>query len=55
MMKFTPKYTVSYHGAFHEADKPFEIDAKDADEMSAHGIVEAAKETDSKEPKKQPK
>lgn len=53
-MKFTSRYTVSYHGSFHEAGKPFEIDAKDADEMSAHGIVEAT-EPSAEKTKKQPK
>lgn len=39
-MKFTPKYTVSYHGVFHRAGVPFEIDAKDETEMRRHGTVE---------------
>lgn len=43
-MLFTPKYTVSYHGAFHRAGTPFEIDAGDAEEMSRHGTVEAPSE-----------
>lgn len=38
-MKFTPNYNVSYHGEFHAAGIPFDIDEKDVIEMSAHGIV----------------
>lgn len=39
-MKFTPKYTVSYHGVIHKANVAFEIDASDAEEMKEHGTVE---------------
>lgn len=38
-MKFTPNYTVSYHGEFHRAGIPFDIEDKDVKEMSAHGVV----------------
>lgn len=39
-MKFTPDYAVMYKGVRHTAGKRFEIDPKDADEMSKHGTVE---------------
>lgn len=39
-MRFTPKYTVSYHGVIHTANLPFEIEANDAEEMRMHGAVE---------------
>lgn len=38
-MKFIPSYNVIYKGVFHESDEMFEIDAKDAEEMSAHGEI----------------
>lgn len=40
-MKFTPKYTVSYKGTFHKAGIAFQVDSKDAEMMSAHGVVAA--------------
>ena len=43
-MLFTPKYTVAYHGVFHMAGTPFEIEPGDAEEMSRHGTVEKAPE-----------
>lgn len=39
-MRFTPNYTVSYHGEFHAAGKPFDIDAADEEEMKQHGTVD---------------
>lgn len=42
-MKFTPNYTVSYHGEFHKAGEPFEIEEKDINEMSVHGVVAETK------------
>lgn len=42
-MLFTPNYTVSYKGVYHRAGKPFEIDPKDREEMSKHGVVEPPK------------
>lgn len=41
-MKFTPNYTVSYHGMFHPAGKQFDISDVDATEMRKHGTVEVA-------------
>jgi len=38
-MLFTPNYTVSYKGVFHQAGTPFEIDPKDRTEMERHGKV----------------
>lgn len=38
-MRFVPDYCVSYRGAFHYAGCAFEIDPKDAEEMSRHGTV----------------
>lgn len=38
-MEFTPNYKVSYRGEFHDAGIPFDIDEKDVEEMSAHGMV----------------
>lgn len=43
-MKFTPNYTVSYHGTFHVKGIPFDIADKDAAEMSRHGEVEYAQQ-----------
>ena len=43
-MLFTPKYTVSYHGMFHRAGTPFEIEPGDVEEMSRHGTVEVQNE-----------
>lgn len=42
-MKFTPNYTVSYHGEFHKAGIPFDIEDEDVKEMSVHGVVSGAK------------
>lgn len=53
-MKFTPKYTVSYRGAFHPAGKPFDIAAEDAEEMRKHGTVEAADEPEQPPAPEQP-
>lgn len=39
-MKFTPKYGVMYKGKFHTGNVAFEIDPKDANEMTKHGTVE---------------
>lgn len=39
-MRFTPRYTVSYHGVIRRANESFEIDTDDADEMAKHGAVE---------------
>lgn len=44
-MRFTPHYTVSYKGKFHQAGKAFDIDSADAEEMSKHGAVEAVNTT----------
>lgn len=38
-MRFIPNYCVSYHGEFHSAGRPFEIDQSDAQEMSKHGSI----------------
>lgn len=43
-MKFTPDYGVFYRDGYHPAGRPFEIDAKDAEEMKAHGTVEGARQ-----------
>lgn len=60
-MKFVPAYTVSYKGVFYDAGETIDIDAKDKEEMSRHGKIEAeaplpepAKPTEStkSEPKK---
>lgn len=45
-MKFVPNYTVSYHGEFHKAGIPFDIEDKDAEEMSAHGVVSVENTTE---------
>lgn len=52
MMKCIPKYTVSYHGIWHDAGRAFDIDEKDAEEMKNHGEVvgEPVQET-AQEPK----
>lgn len=52
-MKFTPNYTVSYHGEFHKAGIPFDIEDKDVKEMSPHGVI-ATKETHVEPETKQP-
>lgn len=41
-MRFTPKYSVSYHGVIHKANVPFDIDEADAEELKKHGTVDAA-------------
>lgn len=38
-MRFVPKYRVCYNGKFYSAGQEFDIDAKDSDEMKAHGSV----------------
>lgn len=38
-MKFTPRYTVSYHGEFYYPGEEFDIDPADAEEMREHGEV----------------
>ena len=38
-MKCIPRYRVGYNGKFYESGHPFEIDAKDAEEMRQHGTV----------------
>ena len=40
-MIFVPAYTVSYKGRFYFAGQPVRIDAKDKEEMSRHGRIEA--------------
>lgn len=52
-MKFTPNYGVWYRDGFHEAGKPFEIEAEDAEEMKQHGIVEEP-ELDAEAPESEP-
>lgn len=42
-MKFTPKYAVIYKHERHVAGVEFDIDPKDADEMSLHGDVKRDK------------
>lgn len=42
-MKFTPDYRISYHGEFHNAGIPFDIEDKDVKEMSAHGVISGVK------------
>ncbi|NBI10250.1 hypothetical protein D1641_09540 [Colidextribacter sp. OB.20] len=44
-MKLIPFYRVSYHGDFHEAGKPFQIDPEDREEMSRHGTILAISKT----------
>lgn len=38
-MKVIPDYRVCYKGEFYEAHDEFDIDPKDADEMSEHGEI----------------
>lgn len=38
-MRFTPRYTVSYHGEFYYPGEEFDIEPADAEEMSEHGEV----------------
>lgn len=43
LMTFIPKYAVSYRGVIHKAGVPFEIDADDAADMTAHGEIVSGK------------
>ncbi len=45
-MRFTPNYTVSYHGRFYRSGETFEINASDAAEMRKHGTVEEVQTDD---------
>lgn len=38
-MRFIPDYRVCYKGRFYECDEEFDIDEKDAEEMSKHGEI----------------
>lgn len=52
-MKFTPtKYAVMYHCERHPVGVSFEIDKKDAEEMSKHGTVELETTPDVVEPRR---
>lgn len=48
-MNFVPNHTVSYRGQYYTAGQKFQIDPKDAEEMSKYGSVEDYRphETDS--------
>lgn len=39
-MNFVPNHTVSYRGQYYTAGQKFQIDPKDAEEMSKYGSVE---------------
>ncbi|MGM9684503.1 MAG: hypothetical protein ACI4EU_08385 [Butyrivibrio sp.] len=39
MMKFIPKYTVSYKGIWHNAGEKFDISPEDAEELRQHGEI----------------